>query len=320
MLELRDLTVTFGRGPEAPRAVDGVSLGLERGEILGVVGESGSGKSQMLRAIMRLPPREARLGGSVLWRRRDLMTLPEREMRGVRGGEIALVTQDATASLNGILTVGAQIDESLAAHTTLDRAERRARAIELLQLVGIPAAASRVDDTPNRFSGGMLQRVMIAIALASEPALLLADEPTTALDVTVQDEILRLLVSLRDRLGMSIVLVTHDLGVIARICERMVVMYSGRIVETGPVDSVFERPRHPYTRGLLGSMPGRAAPRTMLTAIEGTTPAIADRPDGCAFHPRCPDARERCAARVPALEVWQSGRSAACVRQAELAA
>ena len=320
MLELRDVSVAFGPGAHAPRAVDGVAFTLERGEILGVVGESGSGKSQMLRAIMRLPPREARLGGAVLWRGRDLMTLSEHEMRAVRGGDIALITQDATASLNAVLTVRAQIDESLAAHTTLDRAARRARATELLDLVGIPAAASRLDDTPNRFSGGMLQRVMIAIALASEPALLLADEPTTALDVTVQEEILRLLVSLRDRLGMSVVVVTHDLGVIARICERMLVMYSGRIVEAGPVDAIFGDPRHPYTRSLLGSMPGSTPPRTMLKAIEGTTPAIADRPAGCAFHTRCPVAQTRCTERIPALEPNGPLRAAACLRQAELAA
>ena len=269
---------------------------------------------------MRLPPHEARLGGAVLWRNRDLLRLTEHEMRAVRGGDIALITQDATASLNAVLTVRAQIDESLAAHTTLDRAARRSRAAELLDLVGIPNAAKRLDDPPHRFSGGMLQRVMIAIALASEPALLLADEPTTALDVTVQEEILRLLVSLRDRLGMSIVVVTHDLGVIARTCERMLVMYSGRIVETGSVASIFADPRHPYTRGLLGAMPGRAAPRTMLTAIEGTTPAIAERPAGCAFHPRCPDAQTRCTETIPMLEPNQPGRAAACLRQAELAA
>ena len=319
-LELRDVSVAFGTGRSAPRAVDGVSLSLRRGEILGIVGESGSGKSQLLRAIMRLPPREARIGGAVLWRGRNLMTLGEREMRAIRGREIALITQDAATALNRVLAVGTQITESLAAHTALDRRDRRDRAIELLDLVGISNAAERLRDLPHQFSGGMLQRVMIAIALASEPGLLLADEPTTALDVTVQEEILRLLLSLRDRLGMSIVLVTHDLGVVARLCEHVVVIYSGRIVESGPVAALFVEPRHPYTRGLLGSVPGGGRPRMMLTAIEGTTPAIADRPSGCAFHPRCQAARTRCTATVPPLEPVLPGRAVACLRQAELAA
>ncbi len=318
-LELRDVSVAFGAGPDAPRAVDSVSLSLRRGEILGVVGESGSGKSQMLRAIMRQPPREARLGGAVLWRGQDLMALGEREMRAIRGREIALITQDAATALNRVLAVGTQIAESLAAHTTLDRRDRRDRAIELLDLVGIPNAADRLRDLPYQFSGGMLQRVMIAIALASEPGLLLADEPTTALDVTIQEEILRLLLSLRDRLGMSIVLVTHDLGVVARLCEHVVVMYSGRIVESGPVAALFAEPRHPYTRGLLGSVPGGGRPRMMLSAIEGTTPAIAHRPVGCAFHPRCQAAQARCTATVPPLEPVLPEHAVACLRQAELA-
>ncbi|WP_428395852.1 ABC transporter ATP-binding protein [Lichenicoccus sp.] len=313
-LELRDVSVAFG----AARAVDGVSLSLYRGEILGVVGESGSGKSQMLRAIMRQPPREARLGGAVLWQGQDLMALGERAMRGVRGREIALITQDASTALNRVLPIGTQIVESLAAHTTLDRAGRRARAIALLDLVGIANAADRLGDHPHLFSGGMLQRVMIAIALASEPGLLLADEPTTALDVTIQEEILRLLLSLRDRLGMSIVLVTHDLGVIARLCERVVVMYSGRIVESGTVATLFAGPRHPYTRGLLASVPGGGSPRAMLSAIEGTTPAIADRPAGCAFHPRCAAAQPPCTASVPRLQPARPNHEVACLRQAEL--
>ena len=318
-LELRDVSVAFGTGAGAPRAVDGVSLSLQRGEILGVVGESGSGKSQMLRAIMRQPPREAHVGGAVLWRGQNLMALEEREMRAVRGGQIALITQDASSALNRVLAVGTQINESLAAHTTLDRAHRRLRAIELLELVGIPNAAARLGDYPHQFSGGMLQRVMIAIALASEPGLLLADEPTTALDVTIQEEILRLLLSLRDRLGMSIVLVTHDLGVVARLCEQVVVMYSGRIIESGPVAELFAEPRHPYTRGLLASVPGGGRPRMMLTAIEGTTPAIADRPAGCAFHPRCFAAQDSCMITVPPLEQVMPGRAVACLRRAELA-
>ena len=318
-LELRHVTVRFGAGQDTPCAVDGVSLSLGRGEILGVVGESGSGKSQLLRAVLRLPPREARLGGAVLWRGRDLAALDERALRPVRGGEIALITQDAAAALNRVLTVGLQIDESLSAHTVLARRQRRARAVELLELVGIPDAARRLDDYPHQFSGGMLQRVMIAIALASEPGLLLADEPTTALDVTVQEEILRLLLSLRDRLAMSIVLVTHDLGVVARLCERVVVMYAGRVVESGTVAALFAAPRHPYTRGLLASVPGGAPPRSRLTAIEGTTPSVADRPAGCAFHPRCPAAVADCAVIVPPLEEQVPGHQAACLRQRALA-
>ncbi len=318
LLELRDVSVAFDRRGVRSVAVAGVSLSLDRGEILGVVGESGSGKSQLLRAIMRLPPRGAQLGGEVIWAGRDLASLRPRALRAVRGREIALVTQDASTALNGVLTIGAQIDESLRAHTALGRAGRRQRAIELLGQVSIPAAHARLGDYPHHFSGGMLQRVMIAIALASTPALLLADEPTTALDVTVQEEILTLLLSLRDRLGMSIVLVTHDLGVVARACDRAAVMYSGRIVEHGTVVDLFRSPRHPYTRGLLGSAPGRVAPRTTLSAIEGRAPAIEDRPTGCAFHPRCPEARPRCAERMPLLEEGDAGRAAACHRVAEI--
>ncbi len=320
LLELRDVSVAFERNGILSVAVAGVSLSLRRGEVLGVVGESGSGKSQLLRAIMRLPSRRTRLGGRVLWDGRDLSALAERHMRAVRGGEIALVTQDASTALNSVLTIGAQIDESLRAHTPLDRRARRSRAVELLDQVAISAARSRLDDYPHHFSGGMLQRVMIAIALASRPALLLADEPTTALDVTVQEEILTLLLALRDRLGMSIVLVTHDLGVVARACDRAVVMYSGRIVEAGTVADLFGSPRHPYTRGLLGSVPGSVAPRTILRAIEGRAPSIHERPTGCAFHPRCPEARPHCAERLPVLEDWQAGRAAACHRASELGA
>ncbi len=299
-------------------AVDGVSFAIGRAEILGIVGESGSGKSQLLRAIMRLPSRDARVEGRVVWRGRDLGALGEPALRRLRGREIALVTQDASTSLNGVMTVGAQIDESLRAHSSLRRAARRRRAVELLELVGIADAPARLDDHPHRFSGGMLQRVMIAIALASAPAMLLADEPTTALDVTVQEEILALLLSLRDRLGMSIILVTHDLGVIARACERVLVMYAGRVVESGAVVSLFAEPRHPYTRGLLGSAPGAVPPRTRLRAIAGLAPAIDARPPGCAFHPRCPAARSFCAEQSPVLVEREAGRAAACLRETEI--
>jgi oligopeptide/dipeptide ABC transporter ATP-binding protein len=272
-----------------------------------------------LRSILRLVPSSARVAGCVFWHGRDLIGMPEPQLRAVRGREIAMIFQEPMTALNPVLTVRRQIDENLRAHTRLGTRERARRAVELLDLVGIPAAASRLDNYPHQFSGGMRQRVMIAIALASEPKLLLADEPTTALDVTIQDQILKLILELRDRLGMSVILVTHDLGVIAQTCDRMAVMYAGRIVETGSVASVFAEPRHAYTLGLLGSVPRGGGERKPLRSIEGAPPALADVPKGCAFHPRCSFATAICIDARPGLTVVGAGRAVACFHQDEVA-
>ncbi|MBC7476601.1 MAG: ABC transporter ATP-binding protein, partial [Pseudorhodobacter sp.] len=295
------------------------------GEDLGLVGESGSGKSVTLRSIMRLMPHQSSVTGQVLWQGRDLMAMTDAQLRKVRGREISMIFQEPTTALNPVLPVSVQIEENLRAHTTLSRAERGRRSLELMDLVGISDARRRLTQYPHQFSGGMRQRVMIAIALASNPRLLLADEPTTALDVTIQDQILKLILDLRDELKMSVVLVTHDLGVVAATCDRMAVMYAGRIVESGTVGQVFGQPNHAYTRGLLGSVPRSGTERSQLLSIEGTPPALNIRPAGCAFHPRCTFATDRCRAETPVLQAMTPGHDAACfhsdrVRAAGLAA
>ncbi|KAB0676818.1 ABC transporter ATP-binding protein [Aureimonas leprariae] len=319
-LEVRGLSVGFDTPAGRLTAVDAIDLDVAAGETLGLVGESGSGKSLTLRGILRLIRAPGRVEGSVRWNGIDLASLPERRMRDVRGGEIAMIFQEPMTALNPVLSVGIQIDEVLKSHSTLRRAERRARAAELLALVGIPDAERRLGDYPHQFSGGQRQRAMIAIALAGEPKLLLADEPTTALDVTIQDQILRLLVDLKERLGMGVVLVTHDLGVVAASCERVAVMYAGRIVEVGRVADVFAAPRHAYTLGLIGSVPQAGAERSALASIEGTPPGLASIPDGCAFHPRCRFASTQCRAERPRLAEAVPSHSVACFHQDEVLA
>ena len=311
LLRVEDLRVTFGarRGPV--RAVDGVSFEVRRGEILGLVGESGSGKSVTLRAITRLL-RGAEITGRAEWRGQDLLTMPDAGLRRIRGREIAMIFQEPTTALNPVLTIGRQIDESLAAHGALDARARRARALELLDLVGITSGPLRLGNYPHEFSGGMRQRAMIAIALAAEPALLLADEPTTALDVTIQSQILDLLTRLADELGMAMALVTHDLGVVAETCARVCVMYAGRVVESGPVETVFTRPRHAYTHALLRSMPGAEAARQPLTPIPGQPPRLDQPIAGCPFTPRCAEAESRCHSIAPPFAAVGPGHQAAC--------
>jgi peptide/nickel transport system ATP-binding protein len=312
-LAIQGLATTFATSAGQVRAVDGIDLEVRAGEVLGLVGESGSGKSVTLRSVVRLVRPPGRVEGRAIWRDRDLLAMPERELLDVRGKEIAMIFQEPMTALNPVLTIRQQIDENLEAHTGLGRAGRARRAIELLDLVGIPSAAQRLDAYPHQFSGGMRQRVMIAIALASQPRLLLADEPTTALDVTIQDQILKLLLDLRDRLGMSVVLVTHDLGVVAQTCDRVAVMYAGRIMEVGSVVEVFQRPRHAYTLGLLGSIPSRGAVRQPLRSIEGTPPSLNDLPPGCAFAPRCAFVTDACRRRRPDLVRVGPDHVSACV-------
>ena len=320
LLQLEDLSVTFTTARGAVRAVDSVSLSVGAGEIVGLVGESGSGKSVTLRAVTRLLGSNARISGRALWRGGDLLAMKEKSLRGLRGREIAMIFQEPMTALNPVLTIGRQIDESLAAHSAMDGAQRRARARELLDLVGIASGAQRLGDYPHQFSGGMRQRAMIAIALAAEPKLLLADEPTTALDVTIQDQILRLLSGLTRDLGMAMVLVTHDLGVVAQTCERVCVMYAGRIVEAAPAAELFARPRHAYTHALLRSMPDGGPARQPLTPIPGQPPRAGEAGAGCAFTPRCAFADARCAAQTPPMLDYAPGHSAACWQAQSVAA
>ena len=313
LLEVDGLYASFP-GPRGDIAVvDGIDFVVNPGEILGIVGESGSGKSMTLRAIMRLIQAPGRIEGRIAWEGRDLLALSARQMRAVRGREIGMIFQEPMSALNPVLTVGRQITENIAAHRDMDGPARRRRAVELLDLVGIPAAAQRLGDYPHQFSGGMRQRAMIAIALAGNPRLLLADEPTTALDVTIQDQILKLILRLRDQLGMAVVLVTHDLGVVAQSCDRVAVMYAGRICETGPVAGVLAQPRHSYTLGLMRSLPDVAAARTPLRPIGGAPPTPGSAGDACPFMPRCGFAMPECGAARPPLRSVGSGRQSTCL-------
>ena len=312
LLSVAALYATFPTAHGPANVVDGVDLNVAPGEVLGIVGESGSGKSMTLRAIMRLVPSPGRVEGRVLWNGQNLLDLDEPEMRAVRGQGIGMVFQEPMTALNPVLPIGLQITECLAGRRRLSVAERRKRAVALLDRVGIAAAARRLDDYPHQFSGGMRQRAMIAIALAGEPKLLLADEPTTALDVTIQDQILKLLLRLRDESGMSLVIVTHDLGVVAQTCERVAVMYAGRIAETGPVAEVLDRPRHAYTLGLMRSLPSAAQARRRLNPILGAPPAPGSVGAACAFVPRCEFASAACVGKRPLLAPAGPGRASAC--------
>jgi oligopeptide/dipeptide ABC transporter ATP-binding protein len=299
LLRVEHLTTSFDTAAGSVVAVDDVSFEIGAGEVLGLVGESGSGKSVTALSIMRLVDSPGRIaGGRLLFKGRDLMPLGEREMQAVRGAEIALIFQEPMTALNPVFTIGDQIAETLIVHGLATKRESRARAIELVDAVRIPDAAARVNDYPHQLSGGMRQRVMIAIALACRPSLVIADEPTTALDVTIQAQILDLLREMRARLGLSILLITHDLGVVAETADRVAVMYAGRIVETGPVRAILRTPQHPYTRGLLASIPGGAR-GARLKAIDGTVPLLGHLPSGCAFNPRCPDRFDPCTTSPP---------------------
>ncbi|MDT7649127.1 MAG: peptide/nickel transport system ATP-binding protein [Pseudonocardiales bacterium] len=303
VLAVRDLTVTFRTDDGPVSAVDAVSFDVRAGEVLAVVGESGCGKSVTAMSIAGLLPASATVTGSVRLRGQELVGAPEPVLRSVRGAEVAYVFQEPMTSLNPVFTVGSQITETLRIHQRLSRKEALARAVELLALVGIPSPATRVGAYPHQFSGGMRQRVMIAMALACDPAVLVADEPTTALDVTVQAAVLDLLRDLGTRLGTAIVLITHDLGVVADIADRVLVMYAGRAVETGPTQELFDVPQHHYTLGLLGAVPtaGRRAAGGRLQEIPGLVPVLHEQPDACTFAERCPGADDRCRSAAPAL-------------------
>ncbi len=300
LLDVRGLTTVFETSRGSVQAVRGVDLRLEKGEILGLVGESGSGKSVTCMSILRLLKRGGKVtAGTVMFDGADLMERSEREMTRVRGDKIGVVFQDPMSALNPTMTVGRQVEEVLLRHRKLTKAEARARAIELFKLVRIPSAETRISSYPHEFSGGMRQRVMIAIALACEPSILIADEPTTALDVTIQRQILGLLKELRDRLGMAIILVTHDLGVIAETADRVMVLYGGQVMEEARVADLFANPQHPYTRGLLAAIPDPRKAGDALAPIPGSPPDMRTPPSGCPFAPRCPEARQQCLKPVP---------------------
>ncbi|HZF74513.1 MAG TPA: ABC transporter ATP-binding protein [Acetobacteraceae bacterium] len=316
MLEVRGLTTAFRIASGEINAVEDVSFSLEEGEILGIVGESGSGKSVTALTLMGLLPRPpARIAaGEVLFQGRDLTKLPEREMQQVRGPGISMIFQEPMTSLNPVFTIGDQITEAIRAHERLSPKALVARAVGMLEKVGIPSAAQRMGDYPHQMSGGQRQRVMIAMALACRPKLLIADEPTTALDVTIQAQILDLLMDLRDEFGMAIVIITHNMGVVAETADRVIVMYAGRVVEEARVESVFDAPRHPYTRGLLSCIPSLEGTARRLTAIPGTLPDPRRRPPGCRYAPRCGLAVAACNDGIPPLLPLGPAQRAACIR------
>lgn len=315
LLEVKDLRTHFFTQDGVVHAVNGISYHLNEGETLGIVGESGCGKSVGVLSLMRLipmPPGKI-VSGQVLFQGRDLMRISDEEMRSVRGNKIAMIFQDPMTSLNPVLTIGRQVSEALELHLGMSRGEARRRTIELLEMVGIPMAAARVDDYPHQFSGGMRQRVMIAMALSCNPQLLIADEPTTALDVTIQAQIVDLVKKLRDEIGMAIIWITHDLGVVAGLANRVAVMYAGYIVEEAPVKELYKDPRHPYTIGLLGSLPRLdEVRRRRLTSIEGLPPDLIELPKGCPFYDRCGYRIDHCMVENPPLEPVVSNHKVAC--------
>jgi peptide/nickel transport system ATP-binding protein len=322
LLEVKNLRTTFFTSDGAVHAVDNVSFNVRRGEAVALVGESGCGKSVTAMSIMRLvaPPGKI-TAGSISFKGRDLASISERDMREVRGNDIAMVFQEPMTSLNPVFKIGAQVAEAIRIHRKVSKKEAWKQAGDMLELVSIPDPYKRLHDYPHQLSGGMRQRVMIAIALSCDPELLIADEPTTALDVTIQAQIMELLASLQKRLGLAVLLITHDLGVVAEFCERVIVMYTGRVVEEAPVTSLFANPAHPYTRGLLRSLPSitNIDNPGRLATIPGMVPQLTALPKGCKFNPRCPDVMDICLGNEPALMPVGEGHSARCYLHGDVA-
>jgi oligopeptide/dipeptide ABC transporter ATP-binding protein len=319
LLEVKDVKTYFYTDEGVVKAVDGVSFSLERGQILGIVGESGCGKSMTALSIMRLVPSPGKIiGGEVIFNGRDLLRLGEKDIGKIRGNEISMIFQDPMTSLNPVFTIGDQIAEAIRLHGKVSGREAMRRTIELLEMVSIPQAYDRVRDYPHQFSGGMRQRVMIAMAISCEPDLLIADEPTTALDVTIQAQILELIQELQGRFNSAVILITHDLGVVAGLADNVLVMYAGKIVEYGDIDTIYYRSRHPYTWGLMNSIPhlGREG-KGKLKSIRGSPPSLVCLPRGCSFSPRCEFAREVCFKVTPVLEKVAPGHFSACHRRRE---
>ena len=323
VLSIRDLTVEFKTEDGIVHAVQGVTYDVFPGETLGIVGESGSGKSVSMLAVLGLisqPPGRI-VSGEAIFKGRDVMKMSKRELRRLRGGEMAMVFQDPMTSLNPVLKVGYQLSEAIQAHNDVSDDKARERGIHLLELVGVPNASQRFDQFPHEFSGGMRQRAMIAMAIANQPSLLIADEPTTALDVTIQAQIIQVLRTAQEETHAATILITHDLGLVAELCDRVIVMYGGRIVGTGDVFTIFEKPRHPYTIGLMESLPGLTVGQESLKPIPGQPPSLINLPPGCAFHPRCwlSNGRVRCRTEIPELRpTGNPGAMAACHFHEEL--
>ena len=319
LLEVNNLNVKFPTEDGVVHAVRDVSFSVDSGEVLGIVGESGSGKSVTNLAVMSLLPRSTRIEGSILYDGNEIVGLPRKLQTTFRGSEIGMIFQDPMTSLNPVYTVGWQLAEAVRAHSKVTKKHAHDRAIELLELVGIPQPEKRVDSFPHEFSGGMRQRVIIAMAMANNPKLLIADEPTTALDVTVQAQILETLMDIKERTNVGIVLITHDLGVVAGMADRVMVMYAGSAVEIGAVDDIYYQPKMPYTIGLLGAIPSEASDGKKLRQIKGSTPSLINMKPGCPFSSRCPIAIDRCLQETPALEqLGYRGHAAACHRKTEL--
>ena len=314
LLQVEKLKTYFYIHGGVAQAVDGVSFTLQKGETLGLVGESGCGKSVTSLSMMRLVPQPPGkiVSGAIRFEGRDLLSLSEHDMRDVRGNDIAMIFQEPMTSLNPVFTCGSQIDEAVVRHQGLGRAAVREKTVDMLQKVGIPDPARRANEYPHHLSGGMRQRVMIAMALSCTPDILIADEPTTALDVTIQAQILELLTQLQQDFGMAVLMITHDLGIIAEVADRVAVMYAGKIVETGRVEEIFTDPRHPYTRGLLASVPKLNEQKERLSVIPGTVPDAVHFPQACRFSPRCPDAEAICREQQPALLQIDGGHAVAC--------
>lgn len=313
LLEMEHLSVTFGGQENSTTVIEDLSFFIKKGETLGVVGESGSGKSVTSLSIMGLHVESnTSIKGNILFEGKNLLSLNQKQMQEVRGNKIAMIFQEPMTSLNPILTCGRQIMEPLLLHTKMTKKEAKARAIELLSLCGIPAPEQRFYEYPHQMSGGMRQRVMIAMALSCNPQLLIADEPTTALDVTVQAQILELMKELKEKIHMSILMITHDLGIVVDSCDRVIIMYAGQIVESAPVKDLFNNPFHPYTKGLISAIPRLDQKKDRLESIDGMVPDADKMPIGCRFHPRCPHAFERCRQEQPALKVLEETRSVRC--------
>jgi oligopeptide/dipeptide ABC transporter ATP-binding protein len=320
LLKISNLKTQFFTGEGIVRAVDGVDLTLNQGETLGVVGESGSGKSVTAYSVLKLIAYPGRVvAGEIFFQGKNLLEKPPEEMKEIQGNKISMIFQEPMTSLNPVFTIGRQVMEPLIYHKKYSSAHARREAVNLLKLVGIPSAETRIDEYPHQLSGGMRQRVMIAMALSCRPELLIADEPTTALDVTIQAQILALMKRLQKEFGMAILLITHNLGVVAQMVNRVVVMYAGQVVETGGVERIFDRPAHPYTVGLLGSIPKLNERRDRLQVIEGTVPSPSQIPEACRFHPRCSRGMEICSQKEPVLVESEPGHWVRCwLRQMEI--
>ncbi len=313
ILSVKNLVVTFDTPAGKAAAVDGISFDIEEQETLAIVGESGCGKTVTSLAMLRLIKPPGKIAeGSINFDGQEIVTLPEKELRKIRGKDIAMIFQEPMTALNPVFTIGNQIMEAITIHENISRKEARSRAVDLLAKVHIPSPEQRIDEYPHQLSGGMRQRAMIAMAISCGPKLIIADEPTTALDVTIQSQVLDLLMEMKEAAGASVMLITHDLGVVAQTCQRVAVMYAGKIVETAEVENIFYHPAHPYTKGLLGSIPSRHKKGDRLTEIKGMVPTLLQMPEGCRFHPRCPDCFERCRIEEPVLKKLDNGTSVAC--------